>query len=180
MKHTCPLVYCVKLCSVRLFREGNRVPFSFPRSPLFQGARRSLFCLLQLPEKEQKLTERKRVQFGKVDGVIHSASFGQSIRRRRIFRLDQFFHRVSAKERHVGDIFTAVGDRHFTAVFFQGQEGYDFVVRTFGVQLNLGVLVGNAKRFNGSLPNVAGLSVQRDVFAKAFRPKLTVPVCKKL
>ena len=85
---------------------------------------------------------------------------------------------MSAKESNVGDIFATVGDRHFASVLLQGKKGNDFIVRTFGVKLYLRVLVGNAKRFNGRLTYITGLAVKRFVFAKAFRPKLAISVCK--
>ena len=86
---------------------------------------------------------------------------------------------MTAKERHVGNIFTAVGDRHFATVFLQGKEGNDFIVRAFGVKLHLGMLVGNTERFYRGLPNVARLAVEGNVLAKGFRPELTIPVRKE-
>jgi hypothetical protein len=45
---------------------------------------------------------------------------------------------------HVRKFLAAVGDGDFAAVFFDLQEGDRLVVRPFGVQLQLAVLVGYA------------------------------------
>ena len=130
-------------------------------------------------EQEQELTKGKRVELGNPKGVVHSACFGERVRRRCVFRLDKFFHRVAAQECHVGNVLTAVRDGHFTSIFFKGKEGDYLIVRAFRIKLHLRVLVGDAERFYGRLTDVAGLTVKSDVFAEGFRPKLTVPIGKE-
>ena len=86
---------------------------------------------------------------------------------------------MSAKERHVGNVFTAMGNGHFASVFFQRKEGDHLIERPFGVELYLRVLVGCAERLDGRLTDVAGSSVERHVLAERFCPKLAVPVGKE-
>ena len=75
-----------------------------------------------------------------------------------------------------GNVFV-VGDNFGCAIVVHADEGDDLVERTFGVQLNLAVLIGNAQRFCGGLTCVYGFAVEIDCFTKRFRPDLAIEVC---
>ena len=83
---------------------------------------------------------------------------------------------MAAEEADVGDILAAVRDGELLLIAADGEEGHDLVVRTFGVELHLRVLVGDAERLDGRLPDIAGLACKRHVLAERFRPQLRVPV----
>ena len=77
---------------------------------------------------------------------------------------------------HIGKLFAAVGDHYFILELAHLQEGNRFVIRPFGVELQLAVLVGHAQRLGGGLSAVNGHSLAGHVLAKALRPQLAEPV----
>ena len=83
---------------------------------------------------------------------------------------------MPAEEADVGDILAAVGDGVLLLIAADGEEGHDLVVRAFGVELHLRVLVGDAERLDGRLADVAGRAGKRHVLAERLRPELRVPV----
>ena len=180
-------VLCGKGIELRFLRRISRFSkerkgrfFAFFHARLIEGVNvkhRACVRRLQL-EQEEELTEGERIEFGDPNGIVHSARFGERVSGRRVLRLNELFHRMTAEEGDVGNVFTAVRNGHFTSVLLQGKEGDDFVERTFGVELYLRVLIGRTERFDGGLTNVAGLAVEGDVLAEGFRPKLAIPVCK--
>lgn len=69
---------------------------------------------------------------------------------------------MSAKEIYVRILLCAFRDNHFGSEVSDLDEGYDLVERTFGVKLNLAVLIGYAQGFDRGLTGInlfAGKSV---------------------
>ena len=83
---------------------------------------------------------------------------------------------MSAKEMNVGNIGAALGNGLNATIIFNADKGYNLVERALGVKLNLAVLVGYAKRLNGSLPRERFVAVFIHLFTEALAPKLAVPV----
>ena len=69
---------------------------------------------------------------------------------------------------------------HFTAVVGYGNKGDDLVVRTFDIELNLRMLVGNSERFNGRCACVDFVAVVVLRLSYRFCPKLAIPIRHKL
>ena len=110
---------------------------------------------LQL-EVHDQLAERERIEFGQNDRVVGLARLGDRKLGRFALRLNELAHRVTAEEVDVGELFTARGDLDLFAIFLNRDEGDDLVVGTFGVELDLAVLIGDAERLDGGLTLVAG------------------------
>ena len=108
--------------------------------------------------------------------MIHSLFNGERVFRGLSFRIDEFVHGVTAKEMHVRNIFATLRNCRFFSVFVYGDESYDLIVRSFGVKLNLTVLIGYAERFNRGLPRVDSYAVIIHFFTERFRPDLAIPV----
>ena len=87
---------------------------------------------------------------------------------------------LAAEEGDGGHVVAAVRNGRGGAEVLHAQEGDDLVERAFRIELQLGVLVGDAQRLDGRLADVAGLAVQRQVLAEALGPQLGVPVADEL
>ena len=52
---------------------------------------------------------------------------------------------MAAKEVYVGEGFASAGDCYLTTVIVNGNEGNNLIKGTFGIKLNLAVLIGYAE-----------------------------------
>ncbi len=86
---------------------------------------------------------------------------------------------MSAKEVYAGNIFAAVSYRHGLSVVVHADKSYYFIERSFGIELNLTVLVGHAQSLYGGLSYVYFVAVKVYGFAETFAPKLSVPIRHK-
>ena len=104
--------------------------------------------------------------------------YGKRVFGRFSFRAYKFVHGVSAKEVYVGNILATLAYNHLVAILINRKESNYFIVRTFGVELYLTVLIGNAERFYGGLSRVYDIAAIIDFLTERFRPDLTIPVGK--
>ena len=80
--------------------------------------------------------------------------------------------------RQEGDILNlreGVRNHHVAPIVIYADDGDDLIIGAFHVELNLGMLIGNAQSFDGGLPYVDSLAVA--VFtAQGLRPQLRIPI----
>ena len=101
------------------------------------------------------------------EGIFSCASFG----------VDEFAHGVSAKEIDVGELLCSLCNCDVATEFVHCDHCDDLVKRSFCVKLDLTVLVSNTEGFDRGLTYVDQFAVKIHCLAKAFAPKLAIPVC---
>ena len=65
---------------------------------------------------------------------------------------------------------------HFTPVLIHAYKRYHLIERAFGIKLHLRMLIRNAKRLYRRLTGVHNAAAVIRALAKAFRPKLRIPI----
>ena len=67
-----------------------------------------------------------------------------------------------------------IGDDVIVAESLHTKEGKDLVIRTFGVKLDLGMLIRSSERFDRGLPHEDIPALEVFALTQAFRPKLAI------
>ncbi len=92
----------------------------------------------------KKLTDGVGIHFGKDDRLIHATRTIKRIFGALTLCFDELIEGLTTQEGNIRELFATVGDFVFIAECTHLEEGNHLVIRAFGVELQLAMLIGYA------------------------------------